>query len=330
MGAYRRTLGLASAIAVSAVLAAAPALANNGKGKGAGNGKGHGNSIEKSADAKPGNGYGRGNGGGGKGVSGSSGKNWASHAKDKPAKRGKALAAKVPPGQQKKLARAEARAETLTDDGPQIKNGTLRSSMGSLNAAHANIRALENASPNSRVGKLAIYREKMIEAAVLQGDLNTALQDFVAAGYSEEDLSNLDGLVGDIEAELAEVDDLRAEIEAIESDPTFDPETPPDGYLDLLDDLALAEDGLSAPEEDLRNQLDTLTAVRDLPDDIDLARMESMDYLSAAANKPLNEEFADLIIAEVNRLLGIEKIDPFDPFPKETLDAAMVIDAPVE
>ncbi len=41
----------------------------------------------------------------------------------------------------------------------KISNGSIASKLGALNAAHASATALANASPNSRVGKIAAYRD---------------------------------------------------------------------------------------------------------------------------------------------------------------------------
>ena len=41
----------------------------------------------------------------------------------------------------------------------KVSNGNIASKLGALNAAHASAKALANASPNSRVGKIAAYRD---------------------------------------------------------------------------------------------------------------------------------------------------------------------------
>lgn len=49
--------------------------------------------------------------------------------------------------------------------------GALTSSMGALNAAHANAMALANASENSRVGMIALYKAAVMASADAEADL---------------------------------------------------------------------------------------------------------------------------------------------------------------
>ena len=61
----------------------------------------------------------------------------------------------------------------------------IRRSLGALNAAHANPRALENASPNSRVGRIAAYRNTVLDGQELAAELEekaALLETLVAAG----------------------------------------------------------------------------------------------------------------------------------------------------
>ena len=61
--------------------------------------------------------------------------------------------------------------------------GAVASSLGALNAAHANANALANASENSRVGMIAIYKlavEATAEASAAFDDAETALATFIA------------------------------------------------------------------------------------------------------------------------------------------------------
>ena len=56
-------------------------------------------------------------------------------------------------------------------------HGSIASALGGLNAAHANENAFANASPNSRVGKIAAYRD----AALLTNELSTLAEAELAA-----------------------------------------------------------------------------------------------------------------------------------------------------
>src|SRR5262245_20931683 len=68
-------------------------------------------------------------------------------------------------------------------------HGATASSLGALNAAHASPDALANASPNSRVGKIAAYKEAAL-AAQGAADAEAAINDALA-----KDDMNGDGIV---------------------------------------------------------------------------------------------------------------------------------------
>ena len=66
--------------------------------------------------------------------------------------------------------------------------GSEASSLGALNAAHANANALANASENSRVGMIAIYKlavEATADAAGLVEVAQAAYDDFVLAQFED-------------------------------------------------------------------------------------------------------------------------------------------------
>lgn len=54
-------------------------------------------------------------------------------------------------------------------------NGKIASTLGALNAAHANQNALDNAAPNSRVGMIATYQREAILTKELTAEAATAL-----------------------------------------------------------------------------------------------------------------------------------------------------------
>jgi hypothetical protein len=99
------------------------------------------------------------------------------------------------PGQAKKLA-AQPASMTVTDPTTEtLSHGAIASRLKGLNAAHASLTAMAHANPNSRVGRIATFREGLItynadqaayEAALLQYDAdnaaaNQALADALAA-----------------------------------------------------------------------------------------------------------------------------------------------------
>src|SRR5262245_38138027 len=60
-----------------------------------------------------------------------------------------------------KTANAKSKASTVSDDDANVEDDDTASAseLGALNAAHVSPTALANASPNSRVGKIAAYKE---------------------------------------------------------------------------------------------------------------------------------------------------------------------------
>jgi hypothetical protein len=84
------------------------------------------------------------------------------------------------------------------DDSEPGGHGALASSLGALNAAHASPNALDNASPNSRVGRIATYG-KVVEAEDTLADPNATEEEKAAAQAFLDDLG-----LGDLTAEEAE------------------------------------------------------------------------------------------------------------------------------
>jgi hypothetical protein len=72
-------------------------------------------------------------------------------------------------------------------------HGSTASSLGALNAAHASDTALANASPNSRVGKIAAYKEAELAAKAAAADA-AALDQAVADAQATLDQATLDAM----------------------------------------------------------------------------------------------------------------------------------------
>ena len=110
------------------------------------------------------------------------------------------------------------------DKAKHENHGSESSKLGALNAAHASETALANASPNSRVGKIAAYKEAELAAKTAAADAAAAdqavadaqadLDAAIAANADDDPLNDvdqetLDGLsqdVADAEAAAAETD----------------------------------------------------------------------------------------------------------------------------
>lgn len=90
-------------------------------------------------------------------------------------------------------------------------HGAVASQMGALNAVHASETAMENAAPNSRVGKVAAYRDLAVAAQSTDqadqdvADAQAALEGAIAA-------ANLDEVVD--ATEQAAIDAAQADLDA--------------------------------------------------------------------------------------------------------------------
>lgn len=184
--------------------------------------------------------------------------------------------------------------------------GVHPSELGALNAANASPNALANASPNSRVGKLAIYAGEVEASRALEAELSAA-QEFldtlvapertgseIDAALSEASAAkadrqeDLDGLIADLDAAGGTDADIEAAIEAANSDIAGLDEEIAGLEQERSDGEAYdaAADDVAALEEDLAAQEDAQRAA-----------------LEAAANKPVT----DAIEAAVQSLLGIDQ-----------------------
>jgi hypothetical protein len=176
--------------------------------------------------------------------------------------------------------------------------GSTASALGALNAAHANPNALLHASPNSRVGRIAAYRDEVLATMGLEADLAEAR-------------AILDGLAvparptAEVEAELALASGDLADAEALLADLLDD--DPPD--INAIAEAELARDELAGAVAELEDELagnlawdaaaaavDELELLLDGRDEVERAALE------AAANKPVT----DLVEAEVRALLGLD------------------------
>jgi len=147
------------------------------------------------------------------------------------------------------------------------------SNLGALNAAHASDSALANASPNSRVGRIAAYRDAAL-AAQTAADTEAAISDALA----NHDLNN-DGVV----------------------DAT-------DGTLDFNGDGTVTADDATAEQAEV-GALDTNGDGVLNQDDVSNAQAAAdtaQDDANAALNKAANKPVTDDVVDAVNHLLGID------------------------
>lgn len=87
-----------------------------------------------------------------------------------------------------------------------INRGVTASSLGALNAAHANATALANASANSEIGMIALYKEAVMasaEAAGLVGEAEDALAAYLLAEFEAGFISSYETYEEYLEADPA-------------------------------------------------------------------------------------------------------------------------------
>ena len=197
--------------------------------------------------------------------------------------------------------------------------GVHPSELGALNAAHASPNALKNASPNSRVGRIAAYSDEVEITRLLQEDLAAAQETL--DGLEEPTRS-----VEDIDLAIAETEDqkslLEDELAALQMDLAD-----AGGSDDAIEaDIEAVETAITSADNqlmDLADERADTVAYNEASDEVDrlegeLAEQEVIQRttLEAAANKDVTD---DVEIA-VQKLLGIYQE------PSTTDDTAPVIE----
>ncbi|MGJ5621510.1 hypothetical protein [Sulfitobacter sp. MF3-043] len=168
------------------------------------------------------------------------------------------------------------------------------SELGALNAWNANENAFQNASANSRIGRIAAYRDAVNNGAVL----NDALADRIAelANLPEpRETANIDA---DLEAANGAVDGLTGTIADLEAIPevdrtaeqVFDLNTARDDLLaaqETISDLTLEKEAAEAYPETVA---DLETDIADLTEQVAQQPTVERAALEEAANKTVSDE----------------------------------------
>ncbi|MBT8456889.1 MAG: hypothetical protein KJO15_12385 [Alphaproteobacteria bacterium] len=206
-------VALVPVVTVATIATTDAAYANNGNGNGGGGGNGGGNGGGKDSDRgkssdKKGGGKdksAKSNGGGNakakntgngflKKLFGQQKKETTTVAKQKQIKKAKPS----------KVISASAPASTPKPAKRPEKMANVNSQLKALNAANANVNAYINASPNSRVGRIAAYRETYLALGVIDAEL-MRLEDLIPEDY-ETPAEILTGLgIEDTDAAFAEI-----------------------------------------------------------------------------------------------------------------------------
>lgn len=296
----------------------------NGNGNGGGNGNGHGADKSKSDDRN-----------GSKSASSRSGKSTSGSQKSKKSKgviekffgkKRKVVVVRTAPASTQRTTKAikakrvtkATTPEMTVSKRPAVRPAALKSKrltfaetlgvhpseLGALNAANASPQALANAAPNSRVGRIASYRDAVLEGRALEvelEELQAALDEMDmperSAEEVAEEISAVDAGIAEIQAEL---DDLEQELaDAGGEDPAIE-----DAIAAAEADLATQTDTRTELEAEFADAVtyeDAVNAVEDLETDVANQAATQTELLEAAANKPVTPEVEQTVQA----MLGI-------------------------
>lgn len=210
----------------------------------------------------------------------------------------------------KKASKSRAPA-TAPSPAPKPKRSTLAdtlgvhpSELGALNAAHASPQALANASPNSRVGKLAIYMGEVVASRELQTDLETAQGVLASLDEPTRSIEDIDSALATARTERSDLQIQRDELSAALSEIEGGDEGI-EGEISALDGLIAAKDGeisdLELERADGAAYADALSTVERLEGELEMQSETQRSALEAAANKEVTDE----VEAAVQMLLGI-------------------------
>lgn len=171
------------------------------------------------------------------------------------------------------------------------------STLGALNAAHASANALLHANPNSRVGRIAAFRDAVLETGEIESDRDEAQAalDLLPepTRTSEEVQADLD--LADIA--LGDANDLIADLS--DNDPID--QVAIDQAIDDRDAIAGQIEGLEGELADNAAYDEAADLLADLEEALAERPAIERETLEAAANKPVT----DAVEAEVERLLGL-------------------------
>jgi len=175
--------------------------------------------------------------------------------------------------------------------------GSIASALGALNAAHANENALANASPNSRVGRIAAYRDEVLNGQAAEEELEAAQTLLESLDEPDRNLREVRRDLRDVRSQIEELNQQIAEAEGDTTELENQRRELIDEGRDLLGEF-----------RDARDYRDAERAVEELSEEVETSEELQMDLLEAAANKEVTDE----VVVEVNRLLGIEEIEEIE------------------
>ena len=178
------------------------------------------------------------------------------------------------------------------------------SDLGALNAAHANENALANASPNSRVGRIAIYRETVLAGQQLEADLSSEQETLAGMAAPDRPSDEVSDEIAQTTANISAAETALANLLTLQT------ETPDD--LTIADGILIAQQDLDAQAADLVDLQVELgeTVAYEIQNDVvagisvQLGEQPALETktLESAANKPVTEA----VELAVKELLGLK------------------------
>ncbi|HUL06260.1 MAG TPA: hypothetical protein VLV76_08000 [Candidatus Acidoferrum sp.] len=176
----------------------------------------------------------------------------------------------------------DKQAEHADSQGADSDDDADASDLGALNAAHASDTALAHANPNSRVGKIAAYKEAELAAKAAAADAATADQAVADAQTA-------------VDTDQANLDKVTAEANA-------------DGMVTTDE-----QNAINAAQDQLDADTATLTQAQSDAATVDAAAQKAQDDADAAlvnaSNKDITDDDGNVFSSvrdAVNNLLGID------------------------
>lgn len=183
--------------------------------------------------------------------------------------------------------------------------GVHPSELGALNAANASSKALANAEPGSRVGRIAAYRDAVLAGQLLEAEYEAALAVRDALNEPDRSSAEISGLLETEQEEQKKALSDLGELQGALEDATEEEKEEIQGEIDALEKEIEARDTFIG---DLNEELAAATeyeaaqdAVEDLEKQVEEQAALETSLLEAAANKPVNESVEEA----VQHLLGI-------------------------
>jgi predicted nucleic acid-binding Zn-ribbon protein len=308
-------LGAVSAVITLGLAEPVQAAGGNGNGNAGGNGKGNGNSGESRGGSEKGAAS-SGDRAGGQGAAGASakaaGNSGARGGEGGTSFSGSADREDKQPSSKVKAENDKTRASAGKGNKLARELGVHPSELGALNAANASNVALSRASATSRVGRIAAYRDAVLDGQLVQSDYNDALEALQAFDGEYRDRNAIEQQIADLEKQIAaleqplpqtdeDVVETQEEVVATEED-VVEAEPEPPTTEQQIAGLEQQIADLNAELEEATRYEQAVALEAELGEQLEAQSDLERSLLKAAANKPVTDE----VEAAVQSLLGID------------------------